>query len=143
LVVVSPAGVATATYILGRTRQRVTLDDTRRSAWHDLTTVLGAKYAPHVLFALDARDRRFTDLQRAVGATPTTLSRRLRDLSCRGLVSRRVEATSPPETWYALTDAGREVVAALSRIDDRAELVPCGDDTCAHLAPPVASTCCE
>jgi DNA-binding HxlR family transcriptional regulator len=81
-------------------------------------------------------------------ATVTTLSRRLHELSCRGLVTRRVEATSPPTAWYALTDAGREVVAALSAIDDRARLVPCGDDacgddTCAHLAPPVSASCCE
>jgi DNA-binding HxlR family transcriptional regulator len=122
---------------------RVTLDADRRTAWHDLADALGAKYAPHVLFALDDRDRRFSELRRDLDVTATTLSRRLRALSCRGLVARRVEATSPPETWYALTDAGRDVAAALSTIDDRARLVPCGEGTCAHLSPPVPPSCCE
>jgi DNA-binding HxlR family transcriptional regulator len=121
----------------------VTLDDDSREAWHDLADVLGAKYAPHVLFALDAADRRFSELRRELDVTSTTLSRRLRALSCRGLVSRRVEATSPPTTRYALTDAGRDVVSALSTIDDAVRLVPCGDDTCAHLSAPVSPSCCE
>ncbi|WP_380679882.1 winged helix-turn-helix transcriptional regulator [Salinigranum sp. GCM10025319] len=122
----------------------MTLSDDRRAAWHDLADALGAKYAPHVLFALASDERRFSDLRRELDVTATTLSRRLRALSCRGLVTRRVEATSPPTVWYALTDAGHEVVAALSSIDDRARLVSCGDDACgddacAHLSPP----CCE
>ena len=121
----------------------VTLDTDRQAAWHDLADVLGAKYAPHVLFALDADDRRFSTLRRELGVTSSTLSRRLDALSCRGLVSRRVAATSPPTTWYALTDAGRDVVAALSTIDDRARVVPCGDGTCASLSPPASLDCCD
>jgi DNA-binding HxlR family transcriptional regulator len=121
----------------------VTLDADRQAAWHDLADVLGAKYAPHVLFALDAGDRRFSALRREPDVTSSTLSRRLDALSCRGLVSRRVEATSPPTTWYALTDGGRAVAAALSTIDDRARVVPCDGGTCAHLSPPVGPNCCD
>lgn len=121
----------------------VTLDTDRQTAWHDLAEVLGAKYAPHVLFALDAADRRFSALQRELDVTSSTLSRRLESLSCRGLVSRRVAATSPPTTWYGLTDAGRDVVAALSAIDDRAQVVPCGDGSCTHLSPPISPDCCD
>jgi DNA-binding HxlR family transcriptional regulator len=132
---------------LDREPRHMALTDDRRAAWHDLADVLGAKYAPHVLFALDSTEKQFSDLRRELDVTATTLSRRLRALSCRGLVTRHVEATSPPTAWYALTDAGRAVVAALSTIDDRARLVPCddacGDDACAHLSPPVSPSCCE
>lgn len=119
----------------------MTLEPDHQTAWHDLAAVLGAKYAPHVLFALEAGDQQFSTLRRELAVTPSTLTRRLDSFVCRGFVSRRVEATSPPTTWYALTDAGETVVRALSTLDEQARLVACGDDTCARLSRPEPSCC--
>jgi DNA-binding HxlR family transcriptional regulator len=44
------------------------------------------------------------------------LSARLRELESRGLVTRRVLATSPPSAEYALTPLGRELLPAIEAL---------------------------
>jgi len=54
--------------------------------------------------------RKFQDLQASLaGASPNTLSARLKKLMERGIIERRLYAEHPPRAEYALTDAGREL----------------------------------
>ncbi|MFC4356738.1 winged helix-turn-helix transcriptional regulator [Halobium salinum] len=100
--------------------------------WDGLGDALGGKWAFHVLRALDEGDAGFNELRRRVGGiTAKTLSARLRELRCRGFVTRSVEATAPPSTSYALTDPGREFVGALRGLERAAASVNCDCDCCA------------
>lgn len=97
-----------------------------RRVWDGLGDALGGKWAFHVLRALDEGDAGFNELRRRVSdVTAKTLSARLRELRCRGFVTRSVEATAPPSTRYALTDPGREFVHALRGLERAAEPVDC------------------
>ena len=51
--------------------------------------------------------RRFTELQRSLGADPKVITARLRELEADGLVSRTTYAEVPPRVEYALTERGR------------------------------------
>jgi len=54
--------------------------------------------------------RRFQDLQESlIGASPNTLSARLKKLEGHGLIERRLYSEHPPRAEYALTPAGREL----------------------------------
>ena len=54
--------------------------------------------------------RKFQDLQESLsGASPNTLSARLKKLEENGIVERRFYAQHPPRAEYALTDKGREL----------------------------------
>lgn len=68
----------------------------------------------------------FNALRRALdGPTAKTLSERLTELRCVGLVDRHVEATSPPSTRYALTPAGERFVGVLAELEREVEVVDC------------------
>jgi DNA-binding HxlR family transcriptional regulator len=126
-------------------------DDWQR-VWHSLHDTLGHKWAFHVLRLLAERDAGFNEMKRELdGVTAKTLSARLRELRCRGFVARHVEATTPPSTRYALTDAGRRFVATLRELETQVGVVDCdecGADECAVVAGDaepeaiVASECC-
>lgn len=107
-----------------------------RPLWHSLHEVIGGKWTLHVLRALEAGEYGFNDLQRELdGVTAKTLSRRLRELRCRGFVEKEVLATSPPATRYRLTDAGREFAALLGEAENLARLTDCDGDRCAGVWP--------
>lgn len=54
--------------------------------------------------------RKFQDLQESLaGASPNTLSARLKKLEENGIVERRFYAQHPPRAEYALTEKGREL----------------------------------
>lgn len=109
--------------------------------WHSLHEVLGGKWALHAVRALAGGEYGFNELQRELGGvTAKTLSRRLRELRCRGFVEKEVLATSPPATRYRLTDAGREFAGLLGEVEDLARLAECEDEHCAGVWPADAST---
>ena len=112
-----------------------------QETWHHVHSVLGRKWAFHVLRALDEGDHGFNELKERLGVRSKPLSARLSDLRCVGLVEREVVATTPPATTYRLTDDGEEFVAALRRIEEMTDVVSCGcDDDCETLSvadPPV------
>jgi len=63
--------------------------------------------------------RRFQDLQESLaGASPNTLSARLKKLEAHGLIERRLYAEHPPRAEYALTPAGRELGPVLKALRD-------------------------
>ena len=66
--------------------------------------------------------RRFGDLFRgASGISRKMLSATLRELERDGLVSRRVEPTTPPSVYYALTPLGRSLAEPIAGLRDWAE----------------------
>lgn len=126
------------------------LDEDWRSLWHGLNKALGRKWGVHVLRLLAEAPQRFNELQRRLdGPTAKTLSERLTELQCVGLVDRHVEATSPPSTRYELTSAGERFVDVLRELEGEVEVVECGcDDDCEmitvdpeHTAAALAEEC--
>lgn len=79
--------------------------------------LLGGAWTPEIIWNLSKGPRRFSELRRAMPAiSGKVLSARLKDLDERGVVSRRVETTSPPSVEYALTDLGAELLPAIEAI---------------------------
>ncbi|MFC3476220.1 winged helix-turn-helix transcriptional regulator [Halobacterium litoreum] len=116
--------------------------DDWQETWHRVHDVLGHKWAFHVLRALADGDRGFNGLKDDLRVRSKALSARLSDLRCAGLVEREVEATTPPRTTYRLTEEGAEFVGALLRIEEMADVVPCGcGDDCETLSVADPPTC--
>ncbi|WP_224269549.1 winged helix-turn-helix transcriptional regulator [Haloprofundus salinisoli] len=98
-----------------------------QTLWHRLHETLGGKWAFHVLRLLSERDAGFNEMRRELdGVTAKTLSKRLGELRCHGLVSRSVEATSPPRTRYALTPEGERFVSVLRDVESLVSVADCG-----------------
>jgi len=80
-------------------------------------TLLRGAWAPNVIWYLSAEPRRFGELRHDIPRiSARVLSARLRELESRGLVTRRVLATSPPSAEYALTPLGRELLPAIQAL---------------------------
>lgn len=98
-----------------------------RALWHGLNKALGRKWGVHALRLLAEEPLGFNELRRRLdGPTAKTLSERLTELRCAGLIERHVEATSPPSTRYELTSAGERFVEVLGALEHEVELVECG-----------------
>lgn len=98
-----------------------------QAIWHGLHRTLSGKWTTRVLRLLFGGPRRFNEMRRELdGPTAKTLSKRLTELRCHGLIERHVEATSPPSTRYELTPAGRRFVAVLRELEAEVDLVECG-----------------
>ena len=79
--------------------------------------LLRGAWAPNVVWYLSAEPRRFGELRHDIPRiSARVLSARLRELESRGLVTRRVLATSPPSAEYALTPLGRELLPAIQAL---------------------------
>lgn len=79
--------------------------------------LLGGAWTPNVIWHLQADPRRFSELQADMAPiSAKVLSQRLKELEAKGVLSRRVLATTPPSVEYALTDLGRELVPAIEAI---------------------------
>jgi DNA-binding HxlR family transcriptional regulator len=77
---------------------------------------VGDRWALLVVRDLMSGPKRFTDLlDRMAGITPTTLTRRLRDLESDGIVAVDREA-GRREVWYRLTPAGEDLQPALDEL---------------------------
>lgn len=84
-----------------------------------LLDLLRYKWTLPVLEVLSAGECRFSELRRCVGDAPgNVLSERLKQLQREGVVSRTVEATSPPKVTYGLTDRGEAFVAVVEELDE-------------------------
>jgi DNA-binding HxlR family transcriptional regulator len=79
--------------------------------------LLRGAWAPNVIWYLSATPRRFGELRVDMPKiSARVLSARLRELEDKGVVIRRVIATSPPSVEYELTDLGHELVPAIHAI---------------------------
>ena len=81
-------------------------------------SLIGGKYKALILWHLSAGTLRFSQLQKAVTATPRMLTLQLRELESDGLVSRTVYPEVPPRVEYAMTDLGRSLMPILTAIRD-------------------------
>lgn len=79
--------------------------------------LLRGAWAPNVIWYLSAHPRRFGELRVDMPKiSARVLSARLRELEDKGVVTRRVIASSPPSVEYELTDLGHELVPAIHAI---------------------------
>lgn len=84
---------------------RTTID--RAEAYHRITDVLRCKWSLAVIDALEAGDKRPSEIQRRLpGLTSKVLSDRLRKLEGFGLVEREAFAEVPPRVEYTLNERG-------------------------------------
>ncbi|HET8569818.1 MAG TPA: helix-turn-helix domain-containing protein [Candidatus Limnocylindria bacterium] len=89
--------------------------------------LIGHKWTLLIVRDLIGGPRRFTHLQRSLGADPKVITARLRELEAAGLVSRTTYAEVPPRVEYALTARGRSlrpVVDALRHWGSRGRRKP-------------------
>lgn len=69
--------------------------------------VMDGKWVGSILFHLAEGPRRFNTLRDDVGGiSPRVLTKALRDLEARGLITRTVDEGSPPGVMYALSEHG-------------------------------------
>ena len=79
-------------------------------------SLIGGKYKALILWHLSAGTLRFSQLQKAVTATPRMLTLQLRELENDGLISRTVYPEVPPRVEYAMTDLGRSLMPILTAL---------------------------
>ena len=77
-------------------------------------SLIGGKYKALILWHLSAGTLRFSQLQKAITATPRMLTLQLRELENDGLISRTVYPEVPPRVEYAMTDLGRSLMPILT-----------------------------
>ncbi|WP_342376673.1 helix-turn-helix transcriptional regulator [Myxococcus stipitatus] len=81
--------------------------------------LLGGAWAPHVIYFLSARARRFGELRIDIpNVSARVLSQRLRELEARGVIARTLTPTTPASAEYTLTDLGRELIPIVQAIAD-------------------------
>ena len=79
--------------------------------------IIAGAWAPNVIWHLRAGPRRFNELRLDIPPiSAKVLSRRLRELESRGLITRTLQPTKPPSVEYALTPLGRELTPALEAV---------------------------
>lgn len=80
-------------------------------------SLLRGAWAPNVIWYLSGGPRRFGELRHDIPRiSARVLSARLRELEGKGLIARRVLATSPPSVEYTLTMLGQELIPAIKAI---------------------------
>ncbi len=80
---------------------------------------IGGKWKVLILWHLQARARRFSELHRAVsGISHKILTQELRDLEAEGLLSREVFPVVPPRVEYSLTEVGKTLAPVLQAMKD-------------------------
>jgi DNA-binding HxlR family transcriptional regulator len=91
--------------------------DTMRPGVRILVNLLGDKWTVPVIDLLLPGPRRHAELKRALpGVSQRMLTRTLRRLEARGLLTRRVYRTVPPGVEYALTPLGRSLTKPLQTL---------------------------
>ena len=84
---------------------------------HEGLRILQGAWTPEVLWQLRQGPKRFGELRRALGRiSAKVLTTRLRELEQRGLLERKVQASSPPSVEYRLTDLAHEIQPVLCSI---------------------------
>ncbi|MEW6035485.1 MAG: helix-turn-helix domain-containing protein [Candidatus Micrarchaeota archaeon] len=80
--------------------------------------VVGGKWKTVILFHLDAKTMRFSELRRSIpDVTEKMLAQQLKELEGDGIISRRVYPQVPPKVEYAMTKYGmtlKPVIAAMA-----------------------------
>lgn len=88
-------------------------------------TIIAAKWNPQLLYALACGPKRFGELQKNVGGVnPRTLSARLDELECQGIITKKTYAEVPPRIEYTLTEKGQDLIPILECMIDWGEKHP-------------------
>ena len=91
----------------------------RCRATGDVLARIGDKWSVLVVVVLSNGTLRFSDLRRRIGSiSQRMLTRTLRGLERDGLVTRTVQATTPPRVEYALTALGLSLRAPVGALGD-------------------------
>ena len=81
--------------------------------------VLGGAWTPNILWYLSSGPRRFSELRADIPlVSGKVITKRLRELEERGVITRTVMPTSPPSVEYRLTEHGEEFLPAIRAIVD-------------------------
>lgn len=79
--------------------------------------IIGNKWTALIIRDLTSGSKRFSELERSVGAiNPRTLSQRLDDLEQHQIIVRKSYAEVPPRIEYTLTDKGRDLIPVLKQM---------------------------
>jgi DNA-binding HxlR family transcriptional regulator len=79
--------------------------------------VIGGKWKPLILFYLEGKTRRFSELQRLIpGMTRKMLTQHLRELEGDEIIHRKVYAEVPPKVEYSLTKHGQSLKPILKQM---------------------------
>jgi DNA-binding HxlR family transcriptional regulator len=74
------------------------------------TSIIGGKWKPLILFYLQSRTRRFSELNRLIpGSTKKMLTQQLRELERDAIINRKVYAQVPPRVEYSVTRHGESL----------------------------------
>jgi DNA-binding HxlR family transcriptional regulator len=77
--------------------------------------IIGNKWTMLIIRDLLNGTKRFGELQKSLqGISPRTLSQRLVELECDGIIRKKVYPEIPPRTEYSLTDKGMGLSAILA-----------------------------
>lgn len=80
-------------------------------------TLLSGAWTPNIIWYLSGGPRRFGELRADIPRiSAKVLSARLRELEEKGVIERRLIASSPPSAEYALTALGGELMPAIDAI---------------------------
>jgi DNA-binding HxlR family transcriptional regulator len=72
--------------------------------------IIGGKWKPLIIFHLETRTRRFSELQRLIpSTTKKMLTKHLRELERDEIIARAVFAEVPPRVEYSLTRHGQSL----------------------------------
>lgn len=79
--------------------------------------LLGKRWAPEIMLALDAEGKRFNWLLAHIeGISDRVLAERLRDLEAAGIVRRDVDGGPPVRVTYALVGKAEQYLAPLRQL---------------------------
>jgi DNA-binding HxlR family transcriptional regulator len=87
--------------------------------FHDAVELVGKRWTGAILYVLleSRRPMRFSEIAHAVpDLSDRLLSERMKELEKRGIVDRRVTATSPIKVEYELTEQGLQLDPALTEL---------------------------
>ena len=85
-------------------------------------TLIGDKWKVLILRDLLPGTRRFGELKKSLGTvSQKVLTAQLRDMECKGLVTRKVYAEVPPRVEYSLTELGRSLKPVLDALQSWGE----------------------
>jgi len=81
--------------------------------------VIGGKWKPVILFYLNEKEHRFSELSRNLaGITQKMLTKQLREMEADGLIKRKVYPEIPPKVEYSITAYGKTlkpILASMSK----------------------------
>lgn len=83
--------------------------------------IFGDAWTLLIVGALSGATRRFNDLQRILGISPTTLTDRLKKLESYGLIVQEKQTVDQLSVIYRLTEKGKNMLPVLNAIDSFAK----------------------